>query len=845
MLILILSVWLFLHNTYLYGSEYVASRYQNIYEPTQLNPALLAGQFQSFIMGSHINILTNKTNNVLNIFSGTSYKQQQFFFNASLLNFTSFEGINVYTMNKISPHFSWGLGLQCVLENDKKIFFIVSGLVYNTILLAKPIIGSIGLYAVTTDLLMQISTQRDVLNNIVNKLLLTNRLTFFKTSIISMYYINRMITYSNFSSFLIFHGLGLSLLHFAGLQVYLRHNLFNQYHDWGISIQSQKTWNFATLGFSLAYNQKRFNIFQQNHEINFNTYVSHDFIASHQATSSNTEISYTMHPKDYITPNANGLHDFLTINFNHSDYSTIRLWNVVIKDSRGNIIAIIKPDTLSLNGEGEFNFPKTIVWNGRNANGNIAPDGNYSIEFQAQLSNNKIVKQWFLGMIQLSTSEPKFFYHITDHYLSLDNFYKFTCYLTAKSKIKFYEITMYKNNHKMGTRIIHSINQRTMLGDTFFRAYKFDDGDSFHFKITAIDKYLNRWSQITHPVYVIKHKPDVRLTFAYDFFSPNGDGVRDALPMFAEWPKNKIIASWELVCFSKETHTLVMRQHGKNNLSKQFTWNGLNTKGFAEDVGQYIIILRLNFTDKTHAESIPHLVHLAKHNLHVSIWANDEGFTPDNNSQNETTKIYIRSYHDLILSSYRLHITNELGDTIKRISGSGFLPPFIIWDGSNEGALLLENQRYFKIMLLITDVAGNQGSSNTLTIFTYPMKPILSNGITLLDPNLRFPAIYFSSGSVTPNNSALVMLQTISHLIKSTKNVQIIIHGYADTQGTDKYNLSLSYQRAMFVQDYLLGLGIKHKIKIHSKGETSPIVQDNQGRVFSANRRVEVVLRQL
>ncbi|MBZ2207033.1 OmpA family protein [Massilia soli] len=73
------------------------------------------------------------------------------------------------------------------------------------------------------------------------------------------------------------------------------------------------------------------------------------------------------------------------------------------------------------------------------------------------------------------------------------------------------------------------------------------------------------------------------------------------------------------------------------------------------------------------------------------------------------------------------------------------------------------------------------------------------------------------------------------------------ITGYADRLGSEKYNLTLSEQRANAVRDYLVAKGIDGaRLKAYGKGETNPVVTcDNKNRAelikcLEPNRRVEV-----
>ena len=71
----------------------------------------------------------------------------------------------------------------------------------------------------------------------------------------------------------------------------------------------------------------------------------------------------------------------------------------------------------------------------------------------------------------------------------------------------------------------------------------------------------------------------------------------------------------------------------------------------------------------------------------------------------------------------------------------------------------------------------------------------------------------------------------------------IVILGYTDSTGDDRYNLDLSKRRAQAVADYLGTLGVPaDKMKTIGRGENDPLVPNDTEEHRAQNRRVEVVV---
>ena len=85
-------------------------------------------------------------------------------------------------------------------------------------------------------------------------------------------------------------------------------------------------------------------------------------------------------------------------------------------------------------------------------------------------------------------------------------------------------------------------------------------------------------------------------------------------------------------------------------------------------------------------------------------------------------------------------------------------------------------------------------------------------------------------------------LDSIAAYMKQNTGVKVTLTGYADSVGDAEYNLLLSKQRALYVKNKLISMGIdKNSITINWKGEENPVSTNNTQKGRALNRRVEVV----
>jgi OOP family OmpA-OmpF porin len=120
-------------------------------------------------------------------------------------------------------------------------------------------------------------------------------------------------------------------------------------------------------------------------------------------------------------------------------------------------------------------------------------------------------------------------------------------------------------------------------------------------------------------------------------------------------------------------------------------------------------------------------------------------------------------------------------------------------------------------------------------------------------PPARFEKYTLSATELFAFNSAELRmpqpkLDEIANALNSNREINdVVITGYTDRIGSDKYNQKLSERRAVAVKNYLTGKGIDaNRLKAEGKGEANPVVvctdkkRSDLIKCLEPNRRVEV-----
>ncbi len=107
-------------------------------------------------------------------------------------------------------------------------------------------------------------------------------------------------------------------------------------------------------------------------------------------------------------------------------------------------------------------------------------------------------------------------------------------------------------------------------------------------------------------------------------------------------------------------------------------------------------------------------------------------------------------------------------------------------------------------------------------------------------------SVLFASGKSGLLPAALNRLNKVADALLVTKEKNLTIEGFTDSQGSSGYNLTLSQQRADVVRTYLISRGYPGDlIQAQGIGEARPIANNNNAEGRANNRRVEIVVNHM
>lgn len=103
--------------------------------------------------------------------------------------------------------------------------------------------------------------------------------------------------------------------------------------------------------------------------------------------------------------------------------------------------------------------------------------------------------------------------------------------------------------------------------------------------------------------------------------------------------------------------------------------------------------------------------------------------------------------------------------------------------------------------------------------------------------------LHFQPGSASLPNASSAALARVSALLARHQDLQVVVRGHTDSQGSASTNMRLSERRALAVREMLVASGIAaDRLQTEGLGETAPVADNQTAEGRARNRRVEVYL---
>ena len=433
----------------------------------------------------------------------------------------------------------------------------------------------------------------------------------------------------------------------------------------------------------------------------------------------------------YISPNNDGVLDVLEVPLQIKEKRYVTEWSFTVKNEKGEVVRTIgnkekRPEKLGLKKffkqlvapKTGVTIPETVVWNGVMDNGETAPDGTYYYSFSATDDNQNIA----------STRE---FVVIVDN---------------TAPEIELVQPSQDAKIFGEGAKSVLTIKQSGSLEDlwtgTFYDSVgvpvrvfkwteseplKFDwagtDGNGvfvkdgvYSYRITATDRAGNvsAPAMISNIIYSAE-KPAVNITLSGNrYFSPNGDGVNDAVLFNVKIPApnqaktgNKLV-EWKVAIEDKNGNA-IRTYSGTDNPPENIEFDGKTDSEQVAPEGTYYAKVTAKYLNGFEPDPLKSPVFTLDNTAPTAtVTIKNSTFSPDGDGNLDLLEIAQATVSNSLspVSDWTGTIFDLEGNVVKKFEFGSYLPEKLNWDGLDSKNILSKDGNY-KYVLTANDAAGN------------------------------------------------------------------------------------------------------------------------------------------
>jgi flagellar hook assembly protein FlgD len=430
----------------------------------------------------------------------------------------------------------------------------------------------------------------------------------------------------------------------------------------------------------------------------------------------------------YISPNNDGLADDLEFPVSITDQRYVVEWKLEISDSEGRVVRTYHNKELRPETQGVRNFmyrvvaakigvevPGTLRWDGILESGGTAPDGSYFFVLSAADDNGNTAASPRYEVVVDTIPPEAALTEIPDgmRIFSPDgdgNKDSFTVEQSG-SEEDYWDAGIYDAaGDKVKTFDFTGGAPRTIVWDgTGDQGHIVPDG-VYRYRISAVDRALNRGGAELTNIIVNTVQPAVRVPIADAWFSPNGDGAKDTVILHPEVPVTDGVVSW--IFLIRDGPGAIRRTlSGSGVPPDRIEFDGRNDQGRPLEEGVYQGELSVNYRNGyvSAAASPPFTLDITPPRALVRTAYN--AFSPNNDGRQDSMIFYQEgSDEPLWTGEVRSAGDNAL---IRSFRFTGVPPAQIEWDGRQDSGAPAPDGDY-SYQLGAEDPAGNRGRSNAV-----------------------------------------------------------------------------------------------------------------------------------
>ncbi|MGD0725748.1 MAG: FlgD immunoglobulin-like domain containing protein [Spirochaetia bacterium] len=428
----------------------------------------------------------------------------------------------------------------------------------------------------------------------------------------------------------------------------------------------------------------------------------------------------------YISPNFDGVKDDLVLPLSITDDRYVKGYKLIITDSSGAAVRTIqnkedRPENRDVQNlfarlvyvKSGIVIPPTIRWDGMGDAGAVVPDGTYHYHVEAWDDNGNQGKSG-TGTVVVKNTPPKITLSAPYLIFSPD----------GDGNKDTLPVQQAGSHEDTWTGFIQDISGQTVRtftwtdseppafawdGKTNTGALAPDGVYSYH--VSATDRAGNGAVAQLDNIIIDTRPTPVQLAIDLSYFSPNRDGVKDAVTFALKVPVATGIEKWSLVV-SDDKGAARKSFSGVITIPASITWDGHDDSGAVLPEGTYKGTLTVLYVNGKNPTAVSPLVTIKVTPPTAAAKAEYDVFSPSGDSKRNTVAIFQDTSQELFWTGT---FKSASGKDLRTLVWRGRADDKFEWDGRGDDGTFLPDGLY-TYSLTATDQAGNTGTSSPITV---------------------------------------------------------------------------------------------------------------------------------
>ncbi len=394
-----------------------------------------------------------------------------------------------------------------------------------------------------------------------------------------------------------------------------------------------------------------------------------------------------------FSPDDDGRKDGITMALTGSEEKE---WVVRIQNAAGTDVREFKQTDGAL---------ASVVWDGKDNQGNLVPDGVYSAIIQStDPAGNKSQEEMrnIIVNTQLTPIGLKLSYaHFSPNQNGVRDTITFIPEIPVKEGIRAWSLEI-----RQGETIVKSLSGEATLPETLVwdgTATSGTANEGLYKAFLQLNYIKGNAPSAETGEFRLDRTPPVA-TISIDgpaTFSPGGEGTRSVLPIVQQAKVADNEDLWKGIVYAgtpENPGAVVRSVTWTGNLPDRFSWDGTDISGRVVNDGNFFY--KLEGSDPsgntTSVQTTAFTVDTRERSLILSI--ESDAFSPNGDNKKDRAIIYPRLNITEGIGSWTLKILNDTGTLIRTFSGNRTLPASLSWDGLGESPVKAPEGNYSVLM---------------------------------------------------------------------------------------------------------------------------------------------------